>query len=71
MHAFLESLPPGTYVSVDALRAWLSAGKGPSEGGRLIVSAIDSLTDDQYQAWRASLPGVGVEALEREAVAAS
>jgi hypothetical protein len=69
MQTFLDSLPPGTHVSVDALRAWWTAGKGPAEGGLLAVSAAEWLTDEEYRVWRASLPPVGVRALEREALA--
>jgi hypothetical protein len=66
MQTFLDSLPPGTYVSVNALRVWLYAGKGPEEGGLLTVSALESLTDEQYRVWRSSLPAHGVQAIERE-----
>jgi hypothetical protein len=69
MQTFIDSLPPGTYVSVEALRAWWASGKGPSEGGLLAISAAEWLTDEQYRIWLESLPHAGVKAVEREALA--
>lgn len=71
MQKFLDSLPAGTYVSVESLRDWWAIGKGPAEGGLLVVSASDSLTDQQYLVWQSSLPPVGVVVLERETLAAA
>ena len=65
MLVFLNSLPPGTFVSIDALRSWLAGGRGPAEGGLLQVSAADFLSIEQHQIWRNALPQVGVQLLER------
>jgi len=67
MLSFLETLPPGTHISVEALKRWLDAGKTPAEGGILTVSASDRLSAAEYQRWVASLPSSGVEVLEQPA----
>lgn len=64
MLSFLETLPPGTLVSVEAMKRWLDAGKSPAEGGILSVSASQALSGDEYLRWVASLPALGVEVVE-------
>ena len=66
MLSFLETLPPGTHVSIEAMRRWLNAGKSPAEGGVLAVSASDRLSAEEYQRWMASLPTSGVEVVESD-----
>ena len=56
---FLESLPHGTFVSVESLRAWFGAGLEPGEGGALSVSPADWLSDDERRRWQGSLPRAG------------
>jgi hypothetical protein len=68
MLSFLETLPPGTYISVEAMRHWLDAGKTPAKGGILRVSASDQLSADEYRRWMASLPSCGVEVVETPAL---
>ncbi len=60
MEAFLDALPQGTFVSIGALRRWLEAGKGPTEGGVLDVTVAQNLSAEERRIWSGSLPAVGV-----------